>query len=75
MLNNESYGIDEIGEIGGCLNNGMSGSPSNGKNDYYENNGYWNSETGECLNNGKNDSANYVSSVFQNNEKNESQNL
>lgn len=67
--------MNEIGEIGGCQNNGKSESLSNVKYGYYENNGYWNSETGECLNNGMNDSVNYVSSVFQNNEKNESLNL
>ena len=67
--------MNETSEIGGCLNNETSGFLSNVKNDYYENNGYWNSETGECQNNGKYDSANYVSSVFQNNEKNESLNL
>lgn len=67
--------MNETGEIGGCLNNEKSGFLSNGKNDYCENNAYWNSETGECQNNGKNDSANYVSSVFQNNGKNGSLNL
>jgi hypothetical protein len=67
--------MNEIGEIGEYLNNEMSEYSSNAKNDYYENNVYWNNETGEYLNNGKNDSENYVSSVFQNNEKNGSLSL
>ena len=35
-----NYEIGEIGEIGECLNNEMSGFLSNVKNDCYENNGY-----------------------------------
>ena len=63
--------MNETSEIGGCLNNETSEPPSNVKNDYCENNGYWNSETNASQNNGMNDFANYASNVFQNNEKNE----
>ena len=61
-------------ETGGCLNNEMSGFPSNGKNDYYENNGYWNNVIDAYQNNVKNDSANYENNVSLNNEKNDSLN-
>ena len=74
-MNNENCEMNETSETDEYQNNEKSGFPSNAKNDCYENNGYWNSETDGYLNNVKNDSANYVSSVFQNNEKNESQNL
>ena len=67
--------MNEMSEIGACQNNETSGFLSNVKNDYYENSGYWNSETGEFRNNVMNDSVNYVSSVFQNNGKNEFLNL
>jgi hypothetical protein len=67
--------MNETGETGEYQNNEMNGYPSNVKNDYYENNGYWNSETGVYQNNERYDSANYVSSAYQNNEKNDSLNL
>ena len=67
--------MNETSETDEYQNNGRNGFPSNVKNDYYENNEYWNSETDEYQNNGMNDSVNYVSSVFQNNEKNGTLNL
>ena len=62
--------MNETGETGEYQNNEMNGYPSNVKNDYYENNGYWNNETDVYQNNGMNGSANYVNNVFQNNERN-----
>lgn len=63
--------MNETSGIGACLNNETSGSPSNVKSDYYENNECSNSETDAFQNNGRNDSANCASNAFRNNGKNE----